>query len=208
MGPRVRSSASLQAPGPFPAAVFLHVGLQARSADRMKRRTPAQPTNNRFLAAGYAIVEAAFRSRSDDPQTKEALFDCLAIIGQVKKMSEVEPKSVTVFGHSGGGSLALELAGDTELCAIVTGEPASILFTGMYNVETRRRDQRNKLMDNPKQYYTPDIQKVTREKIARIACPVPIVHGDQHPITPCSSTKRCQRPEKSLAEYRLLLLLP
>jgi acetyl esterase/lipase len=76
----------------------------------------------------------------------------------------------------------LELAGETDLAAIVAGEPASIIFTGMYNKQTRKRADQARLMDDPKLYYTPELQKFTREKIARIACPVLIVHGDQHPI--------------------------
>src|SRR5260221_390883 len=66
--------------------------------------------------------------------------------------------------------------------AIVSGEPASIIFTGMYNKRTRKRSEQAKLMENPKLYYTPELQKFTRGKIERIACPVLIVHGDQHPI--------------------------
>ncbi len=168
--------------GPFPAIVFLHGGLNQRNVSRVKRETPNQPTNSRFLAAGYVTAEAVFRGRSDDPQSTGPLLDCLAIIEHVKKMREVDSGSVVVLGHSGGGSLALELAGETELCAVAAGEPASIIFTGMYNKSTRRRDQRDKMMDDPKSFYTPELQKLTREKIARIACPVLIVHGDQHPI--------------------------
>jgi acetyl esterase/lipase len=140
------------------------------------------PTNTRFLAAGYVTVEAVFRSRSDDPQSKDALTDCLAILAHVKKRPEVDPKSVVLLGHSGGGSLALELAGETQLAAIVAGEPASIIFTGMYNTQTRKRPEQAKLMEDPRHYYTPELQKFTRAKIKRIACPVLIVHGDQHPI--------------------------
>jgi dipeptidyl aminopeptidase/acylaminoacyl peptidase len=168
--------------GPFPAIVFLHGGLNERNVDRVKREAPTMPTNSRFLAVGYVTVEAVFRSRSDDPQSKDALTDCLAILAHVKKLPGVDPKSVVILGHSGGGSLALELAGETELAAIVAGEPASIIFTGMYNKQTRRRPEQAKLMDDPKHYYTPELQKFTREKIQRITCPVLIVHGDQHPI--------------------------
>jgi acetyl esterase/lipase len=64
----------------------------------------------------------------------------------------------------------------------VAAEPASIIFTGMYNTKTRRRAQRDQLMEDPKRFYTPELQKFTREKIASIACPVLIVHGDQHAI--------------------------
>lgn len=168
--------------GPFPAIVFLHGGLNERSVERMQREASYQPTISRFLAAGFLVVDMTFRSRNEDPQSKDALNDCLAMIAQVKKRSDVEPKSVGVLGHSGGGSLALEVAGEADLCAIVAGEPASILFTGMYNRETRRREQRDNLMAEPKRYYTPQLQAFTREKIKRIACPVLIVQGDQHPI--------------------------
>lgn len=168
--------------GPFPAVVFLHGGLNERNVDRVQREAPTMPTNSRFLAAGFVTVEGIFRSRSDDPQSPDALADCLAVVAHVKKMPEVDPKSVVVFGHSGGGSLALELAGETQLAAIVAGEPASIIFTGTYNKQTRRRPEQAKLMDDPRHYYTPELQKFTRDKIARISCPVLIVHGDQHPI--------------------------
>jgi acetyl esterase/lipase len=168
--------------GPFPAIVFLHGGLNQRNVERVKREAADQPTNSRFLAAGFVTAEAVFRSRSDDPQAKDALVDCLAIIGRIKELPGVDPKSVVVFGHSGGGSLALELAGEAEPCAIVAGEPASIIFTGMYNKGTRKRAQRDRLMEDPRGHYTPELRELTRAKIRRIACPVLIVHGDQHPI--------------------------
>jgi acetyl esterase/lipase len=52
----------------------------------------------------------------------------------------------------------------------------------MFNKGTRRRDQRDKMMQDPRGFYTPELQKLTREKIGRIKFPVLIVHGDQHPI--------------------------
>jgi dipeptidyl aminopeptidase/acylaminoacyl peptidase len=190
---------------PFPALVILHGGLNERNVDRVRREVANQPTNSRFLAAGYVTVEGVFRSRSDDPQATDALVDCLAIIQHVKKMPEVDPKSVLILGHSGGGSLALELAGETELCAVVAGEPASIIFTGMYNKNTRRRDQRDKMMENPKSFYTPELQKLTRAKVARITCPVLIVHGDQHPINKINH--EIVIPELKHADKRLEVIL-
>lgn len=168
--------------GPFPAIIFLHGGLNQRNIDHVKRTVATQVTNSRFVAAGYVTVESVFRSRSDDPQSKEAFLDCRAIIERVKKMPEVDPRSIVLLGHSGGGSLALELAGEMELAAIVAGEPASIIFTGMFNEQTRSRADRDRLMEEPKRYYTPALQTFTRQKIERIACPVLIVQGDQHPI--------------------------
>jgi dipeptidyl aminopeptidase/acylaminoacyl peptidase len=92
--------------GPFPAVVFLHGGLNRRNVDRVKREAPDLPTNSRFLAAGYVTVEAVFRGRSEDPQSKGALTDCLAILERLKAMPEVDSKCVVVLGHSGGGSRA------------------------------------------------------------------------------------------------------
>ena len=35
------------------------------------------------------------------------------------------------------------------------------------------------IMENPKQYYTPEYQKILRAKIARIRCPILILQGDE-----------------------------
>ncbi len=169
--------------GPFPAIVFLHGGLGQQGEKRLKEEAQSQPTLLRFLAAGYVTVNATFRARQADPQSRGTLVDCLAILERVKKMPEVDARSVVVFGGSGGGSLALDLAGETGLCAIVAGEPASILFTGMLtkgNVADRKKGE--EMMDDPKRFYTPELEKFTREKVRKINCPVLIVHGDQHPI--------------------------
>ena len=168
--------------GPFPAVVFLHGGLNQQDVKALTQAALNQPTQARFLAAGYVTVNATFRSRREDPQTRNALVDCLAVIAYVKKMPAVDPKSVVVFGGSGGGSLALELAGETELCAVAAGEPATVLFTGMMTKETGGRDKLGPVMDDPKRFYTPELQKFTREKVRKISCPVLIVHGDQHAI--------------------------
>ncbi|MDO8545471.1 MAG: dienelactone hydrolase family protein [Opitutaceae bacterium] len=167
--------------GPFPAIVFLHGGMGQQDLKELQTASRNQPTRTRFLAAGYVIVSATFRSRKADPQTRDALVDCLAIIAHVKKMPEVDPKSLVVFGGSGGGSLALELAGEMQLCAVVAGEPASVLFTGMMTKDDRGPEL-PKIMGEPKAFYTPELQKFTRDKIRKISCPILIVHGDQHPL--------------------------
>jgi len=101
----------------------------------------------------------------------------------VKKMPVVDPQSVAVLGGSGGGSLALELAGETDLCAIVAGEPASVLFTGlMVRGMSDRGPAFQEMMRNPKPHYTPVLQKFTKAKVSQIHCPVLIVHGDIHPL--------------------------
>ncbi len=169
--------------GPFPAVIHLHGGLGTNSAEKSKELLQGQ-TFSRFLAAGYITVAATFRSRANDPQTLDALRDCQAIIEHVKKMPAVDPKSIVLWGQSGGGSLALELAGEMPLCAIAVEEPATVLFTGMFN-KTNLKGQPpyqvgngRHIMEDPKSFYTPELQKHTREKIGKINCPILIAHGD------------------------------
>src|ERR1041384_5887197 len=108
-------------PGPFPALVHLHGTLDIKSLASLQAWT-RDATPSRFLAAGYVLVTPTFRSRTEDPQTRNALVDCLTMIDYVKKRSDVDPRSVVVWGDSGGGSLALELAGETDLAAIAAQE--------------------------------------------------------------------------------------
>lgn len=169
--------------GPFPAIVILHGGLLERPVEYLKSQALNAPTHARFLAAGYVTVTPSFRSRQQNPQSREPLDDCLTVIEHVKRMPQVHAGSVVVMGGSGGGTLALELAGETELCAVAAGEPASILFTGMLTSSADDlRPLMEKTMSEPRTFYTPALQKFTREKIARIRCPVFIGHGDQHII--------------------------
>lgn len=174
--------------GPFPAVVWIHGGLQTRPLDALKGLALNQANPSRFLAAGYVVAVITYRSRDHDPQAKVSLEDCLAAIDHLRRLSFVDPKSIVIYGCSGGGDLALEVAAATEVCAIVPEEPASILFTGIFNAKFPKKGERHTPLDaapiseNPKHYYTPDYQKLTREKISRIRCPILIVQGDQHRI--------------------------
>lgn len=170
-------------PGPFPAIVLLHGGLRPYALEKLKDEARTRPNYTRFLAAGFVIVVPTFRSREENPQTRDALDDCLAVVSYVKKMPAVDPHSVAVLGGSGGGSLALELAGEADLCAVVAGEPASVLFTGlMVRGMSDRGPAFQEMMRNPKKHYSPEIQAHTRAKVNQIHCPVLIVHGDIHPL--------------------------
>jgi acetyl esterase/lipase len=172
--------------GPFPALIHLHGGLETWPLSRLKDDVTRIPTTSRFLAAGYVVVAPTFRARSQDPQTTDALTDCLAVVDYVKKLPGVDPKSVVVWGDSGGGSLALEIAGQSSVCAVVAQEPATVLFTGMYTKEslggkppfTSSSGSGRTIMADPKNYYTPDLQRFTREKIAKIGCPIFIAYGN------------------------------
>jgi len=169
--------------GRFPAVIFLHGGLSPFPVATLKEYA-ASPTPSRFLAAGYVTVIPTFRSRREDPQTEAALWDTVAITEYVKRLPDVDPNSVVVYGCSGGGSLALELAGQTRLPAIASEEPATVLFTGMFTKDLPRKGPELAgsdslvLTDNHQRYFTPELRKFTRDKIRRITCPILILHGD------------------------------
>jgi dipeptidyl aminopeptidase/acylaminoacyl peptidase len=165
-------------PGPFPVLVHLHGGLNRQSVEQLKGLA-AEPTAMRFLVAGYIMVHPTFRSRQEDPQTRDALVDCLAVVERARSLPGADPRSVVVWGDSGGGSLALELAGEATLAAAAAQEPATVLFTGIFN--TKNRDLA-RLMASPRDFYTTELEQFTREKIRKIHCPVFIAHGDVHPI--------------------------
>jgi acetyl esterase/lipase len=132
--------------GPFPALIHLHGGLGTLPLATLKQELLDVQTHCRFLAAGYVVVNPTFRSREKDPQTRDALVDCLAVIDYVKKMPAVDPKSVVLWGDSGGGSLVLELAGETPLCAVTAQEPATVLFTGMLSLPNLPKPDRKSVV--------------------------------------------------------------
>lgn len=175
-------------PGPFPAMIWIHGGLVTRPPEMLKEHALNAPNPSRFLAAGYVVVFITYRSRDHDPQSKLSLEDCLAALDHVRRLTYVDPGSIVVYGCSGGGDLALEVAAATTgVCAIASEEPASFMFAGIFNANFPKKGERytpddsQPIGDNPKGYYTPEYQKVTREKIARIKCPILIIQGDQEP---------------------------
>ena len=81
-----------------------------------------------LLAEGYTVAARDYRSRDYDPQYKSCLQDCLAVVSHMKGRPFVDPKSIVVYGCSGGGDLALEVAAAAEVCAVVP-EDAIVLST-------------------------------------------------------------------------------
>lgn len=177
--------------GPFPTVVFLHGGLGQRTMSQLRKNATDQPTSARFLAWGYLTVNATRRRTNHDPQDPGAIDDTVAIVEAVRKRPDVDPGSVVLYGGSGGGTLALEVARYVDLAAVVAGEPATIIFMGMFTKEhvdtdadgqpagDRRWDVMNA---EPDALYTPALRKHTRDKLKAITSPVLILHGDQHAL--------------------------
>jgi dienelactone hydrolase len=169
--------------GPFPAVVIFHGGLTTMPRT-MLETVAAAPMASRLLAAGYVIAVTTYRSRDIDPQSDVSLVDSLAVVDHVRRLPSVDPKSTAIYGCSGGGDLALQLAASTDVAAVAAEEPASVLFTGVLNKDVPRRGERltpadaAPLMLDPQRYYTAPFQTLTRAKIARIRAPILILQGD------------------------------
>jgi dipeptidyl aminopeptidase/acylaminoacyl peptidase len=171
--------------GPFPVLLVIHGGLTTWPEEDLKAYSLNGATPSRFLAAGYAVPAITYRSRDIDPQSKISLEDCLAAINYLRRLPFVDPKSIVAYGCSGGGDLALEIAAAADVSAIVTEEPASFIFAGIFNASFPKKGDRFTPQDSgpigadPKSFYTPEYQRLTRAKIARIGCPILVLQGDK-----------------------------
>jgi dipeptidyl aminopeptidase/acylaminoacyl peptidase len=174
--------------GPIPAIIWIHGGLET-SPTKWLEEVAKVPNPSRFLAAGYVVIVPTYRSRDIDPQSKISLDDCLAVVEHARKLPYVDGRSVVVYGCSGGGDLALEIAAaQADVCAIVPEEPASMIFSGMFNTDSPKQGERFSPLDtlpimrNSKAYYTPERQRFAQAKIARIQCPILIIQGSETAI--------------------------
>ncbi|MEM7144524.1 MAG: prolyl oligopeptidase family serine peptidase [Verrucomicrobiota bacterium] len=177
--------------GPFPAVIFLHGGLGRSGMEKLRENSLSQWTSLRFLSWGYVTVNATRRPNNHDPQERGLVEDTVAMVEAVQALPEVDPESVVLYGGSGGGTLALEVAGATDVAAVVAGEPATIIYMEMFTKEhiifdesgrptgDRRWDVMNA---DAASLYTPELKELTRGKMAGIRCPVLILHGDQHAL--------------------------
>lgn len=180
----VRIEASYRKPpgsGPFPALMVIHGGLSQELAPQRHRQLKLNPVLTRLLHAGYVLVYSTFRTYpAENLQEAGPILDSLATFEAVQKLPFVDPASVVIFGGSGGGSLAFEIASRARPTAIVAGEPATILFSGM--LTTSDYAIRLRMMGSPADYLEDRHRELIRHKIASITCPILILHGDIHPL--------------------------
>jgi dienelactone hydrolase len=176
------------ASGRFPVFMIILPGGSNWPEEQLKTYSLTTPTPSRFLAAGYVIAAMTLGSSSLPGKTTPAVNFFVAAVDYLKGLPFVDPRSIIVYGCSGGGNLALEVAAATDICALVPEEPASMGFTGVFDSTglSKKKDftpaDAAFIHQDPKRYYTPDDQKLTRPKIDRIRCPILIIQGDVQPI--------------------------
>jgi acetyl esterase/lipase len=166
--------------GPFPAVVFIHGGLTQFPEEVLRRQLTVNPVVTRMLAGGYAVVQATFRTYEQDVQSRGPIEDVRAVVHALTKAPGADAKSIALFGGSGGGSIALELGGDPAVRAIIAGEPATVLYTGM--LTTGEYGPRLAIMALPEKYLTPELRHHTLDKLKALRAPVLILHGDRHDL--------------------------
>ena len=188
--------------GPFPAIIYVHGGITTMPIASLRAAATVGANPSRFLAAGYVVVVPTYRSRDVDPQSPVSLDDTVAVVDYVRALSYVDGKSIVMFGCSGGGDLVLQVPIRTKVCAVVAEEPASMVMAGMFNNSAPKKGERYTpedsfyLMENPKQYYTPEFQKILKAKVAKIDCPILIIQGDP------------DRREVPISKFNAAVLIP
>jgi acetyl esterase/lipase len=169
-----------QGDAPVPAIVFIHGGLTEFPEAALRRHLTANPVITRFLAAGHAVVMATFRTYEDDVQSRGPIEDVRAVVRATAQLPGIDPRRIALYGGSGGGSIALELGGDAEVHAVIAGEPATVLYTGM--LTTGDYGPRLEMMASPERFFTPELSERTKAKLATLRSPVLILHSDQHDL--------------------------
>ena len=170
--------------GPFPVVVWFHGGIATVPLARLEATARDLATGSRFLAAGYVFVAPTYRSRDVDLQTTDSIEDGLAVVEYLRKLPCVDRQSIVVGGCSGGGDLALHVASRTSVCAVVGEEPAIVLMSGVFNNSVPKQGAQYTpedsffLMEDGRRYYTAELQRRFRAKLATLDSPILIFQGD------------------------------
>jgi dienelactone hydrolase len=116
----VRLGATLYLPagrGPFPVIVIVPAGAVGRTA-------PATFPNF-FLAEGFAVL-AYDRRPGSAPFTTYAA-DAVAVVDQLRRRADVDPRNVGLWGHSQGGFVSLVAASQSPAIAFVIDHSGMLL---------------------------------------------------------------------------------
>ena len=116
----VRLGATLYLPaghGPFPVIVIVPAGAVGRTA-------PATFPNF-FLAEGFAVLVYDRRPGSAPFTTYAA--DAVAVVDQLRRRADVDPRNVGLWGHSQGGFVSLVAASQSPAIAFVIDHSGMLL---------------------------------------------------------------------------------
>lgn len=95
--------------GPFPVIVIVPAGAVGRTA-------PATFPNF-FLAEGFAVL--AYDRRPGSAQFTTYAADAVAVVEQLRRRADVDPRNVGLWGHSQGGFVSLLAASQSPAIAFV-----------------------------------------------------------------------------------------
>jgi dienelactone hydrolase len=174
--------------GPFPAVVLIHGGLRQFPPGAL-RDAALGIYPSRFLESGYVVVFTTYRSRDAlqsraalHLQTAQSLADVKATLEYTQELAYVDRTSVVVDGCSGGGDLALRLAAQVDLPAVVAEEPAPVVID-LLSEDLVARYSRGEDIDMVAAYRSAGGDDELLETIDRIASPILLVHGDDESST-------------------------
>ena len=152
----------------------------ASRSHRARSRTPVlaswQPATSSLRQPTAAVMST---SRPPIPSTTRSRLSntCASFRSSIEQ-------SIVVGGCSGGGDLALHVASRTSVCAVVAEEPAMYRDVWVFNNSVAKRGERYTpedgffLMEDGRRYYTAELQKSFRAKLAKLDAPILIVQGD------------------------------
>ena len=135
----------------------------------------------RFLNRGFLVAHATRRPmRGDDyADVAGACDDTVAAIRALKSIGAVDGDSLVLFGGSAGGNLAIHAASKIDVAAVVAGEPATLLMSGMYS---EAGGSVGPVYEDFNRAYNAEVKKKTREIIKNLSCPVLMLHGGISPL--------------------------
>jgi dienelactone hydrolase len=174
--------------GPFPAVVLIHGGLRQLPPGAL-RDAALGIYPSRFLESGYVVVFTTYRSRDQlQPraalhlQTAQSLADVKAAVQYTRELAYVDRTSVVVDGCSGGGDLALRLAAQVDLPAVVAEEPAPVVIN-LVTEDFAARFYRGEDIDMVAVYRSAGGDDEFLETTSRITSPILLVHGNDESST-------------------------
>jgi hypothetical protein len=153
---------------PAPALLYLHGGW-ALDDEHVRDCQP-------FVEAGFAVFAPSYRGENGNPGAHEMLWgeldDALAALAHARRLPEVDPERVFVFGHSAGGMLAALMAFEPSLDARLTGSIDGIYGPEIFDyqrlpfVDTPRERELRLALSHIESLEQPHVALVGRDDLA------------------------------------------